>query len=50
MAGSRVNQPGELRGVLERAFAADAPALIEVQVNQTAEVSPWELLMSPASG
>ncbi len=50
MAGYRVNQPGELRGVLERAFAADAPALIEVQVDRTAEVSPWEFLMPPASG
>lgn len=50
MAGYRANQPGELRGVLERAFAADAPALIEVQVDRTTEVSPWEFLMPPASG
>jgi acetolactate synthase-1/2/3 large subunit len=45
MAGYRVNQPAQLRGVLERAFAADAPALIEIQVERAAEVSPWEFLM-----
>lgn len=48
VAGYRVNQPAQLRGVLERAFAADAPALIEVQVDREAEVSPWEFLMPPA--
>jgi acetolactate synthase-1/2/3 large subunit len=48
VAGYRVKQPAELRGVLERAFAADAPALIEVQVDREAEVSPWEFLMPPA--
>ncbi len=45
MAGYRVNQPAQLRSVLERAFAADAPALIEVPVERAAEVSPWEFLM-----
>jgi acetolactate synthase-1/2/3 large subunit len=48
MAGHRVNTPGGLRQALERAFAADAPALIEVVVERTREVSPWEFLMPPA--
>ncbi|MFO1400656.1 MAG: thiamine pyrophosphate-binding protein [Steroidobacteraceae bacterium] len=48
VAGYRVGRPAELRGVLERAFAADAPALIEVPVDRKAEVSPWEFLMPPA--
>jgi acetolactate synthase-1/2/3 large subunit len=49
MAGYRVNQPAQLRQVLEKAFAADAPALIEVQVNRAEEVSPWEFLMPAAT-
>ena len=49
MAGYRVNQPAQLRQALEQAFAADAPALIEVQVNRAAEVSPWEFLMPAAT-
>ena len=48
MAGYRVKTPAELQGTLEKAFAADAPALIEVQVERTQEVSPWEFLMPPA--
>ena len=48
MAGHRVKTPAELRGTLEEAFASDAPALIEVQVERTQEVSPWEFLMPPA--
>jgi acetolactate synthase-1/2/3 large subunit len=48
MAGCRVETPAALRAALERAFAADAPALIEVQVERTREVSPWEFLMPPA--
>jgi acetolactate synthase-1/2/3 large subunit len=48
MAGCRVKTPAELRVTLEKAFAADAPALIEVQVQRAAEVSPWGLLMPPA--
>jgi acetolactate synthase-1/2/3 large subunit len=47
MAGYRVKTPAELRRTLEHAFAADAPALIEVQVERTQEVSPWGLLMPP---
>ena len=49
VAGYRVNQPAQLRAVLEKAFAADAPALIEVQVNRAEEVSPWEFLMPAAT-
>jgi hypothetical protein len=48
MAGYRVKTPAELRTSLEKAFAADAPALIEVQVERTREVSPSGLLMPPA--
>lgn len=42
-----VDTPAGLRQTLEKAFAADAPALIEVQVERTREVSPWEFLMPP---
>jgi acetolactate synthase-1/2/3 large subunit len=45
MAGYRVNTPAGLRRSLEKAFAADAPALIEVQVRRTEEISPWEFLV-----
>lgn len=45
MAGCRATSPGALRTALERAFAADAPALIEVPVDRHTEVSPWEFLM-----
>lgn len=45
MAGSRVSDPAALRPVLEAALAADAPSLIEVQVDRAREVSPWEFLM-----
>jgi acetolactate synthase-1/2/3 large subunit len=48
MAGYRVKTPGELKVALETAFAADAPALIEVQVERAQEVSPWGLLMPAA--
>jgi acetolactate synthase I/II/III large subunit len=48
MAGYRVKTPAELRVTLEKAFAADAPALIEVQLDRTREVSPWGFLMPPA--
>jgi acetolactate synthase-1/2/3 large subunit len=49
MAGYRVNTPQDLRHTLEKAFAADAPALIEVTLERTQEVSPWEFLMPPAT-
>ena len=45
MAGCSVATPQALRAALERAFAARAPSLIEVKVNRTAEISPWEFLM-----
>lgn len=45
MAGYRVDSPARLRGVLEQALAADAPALIAVAVDRTTEVSPWQFLM-----
>jgi acetolactate synthase-1/2/3 large subunit len=45
VAGYRVNRPAQLRAALERAFAADAPVLIEVPVERAAEVTPWEFLM-----
>jgi len=44
LAGYRVSEPAALRTTLEKALAADAPALIEVQVDRRAEVSPWEFL------
>jgi acetolactate synthase I/II/III large subunit len=48
MMGRRVSTAAGLRQALESAFAADAPALIEVQVERKQEVSPWEFLMPPA--
>lgn len=49
MAGYRVSTAAGLKQTLEKALGDDAPALIEVQVDRTAEVSPWEFLMPPAS-
>lgn len=48
VTAERVTTPEQLRSALERAFAADAPALIEVMVDRNDEVSPWPYLM-PAS-
>jgi len=48
MPGYRVGTPARLRQVLERALADDGPALIEVEVERAAEVSPWEFLMPPS--
>jgi len=45
MAGYRAKTPAALRPLLEQALAADAPALIEVQVDRASEISPWEFLM-----
>jgi acetolactate synthase-1/2/3 large subunit len=45
MAGYRVHSPMELRQTLEKAFAANAPALIEVPIDKNTECSPWEFLM-----
>lgn len=40
----RVNSPAQLRPVLERAFAADKPVLIEVTVPRGGDTSPWTFL------
>lgn len=40
----RVNTPAELQPVLERAFAADRPVLIEVCVPRGSDSSPWKFL------
>jgi acetolactate synthase-1/2/3 large subunit len=40
----RVRSPSELRPVLEKALAADAPAVIEVMVERGSEASPWPFL------
>ena len=45
MAGASVTTPDALRKELERGFASRAPALIEVKLDRSAEVSPWEFLM-----
>lgn len=37
----RVNSPAELKIVLEKALAADAPVVIEVLIERGSEVSPW---------
>ncbi|MDE2305874.1 MAG: hypothetical protein KGL34_09960 [Gammaproteobacteria bacterium] len=49
MTGLRARSPEELRRALEKAFAADAPALIEVPVELGAEGSPWPFLMPTRS-
>jgi len=48
MAGYRAKSSDELKRALERALGANAPALIEVPVEPSAEVSPWEFLMPPS--
>lgn len=40
----RVTAPDQLRGALERAIAADAPAVIVVQGERGGEASPWPFL------
>ncbi|QXI31214.1 thiamine pyrophosphate-dependent enzyme [Pseudomonas vanderleydeniana] len=40
----RVNTPAQLRPVLERAFAAGKPVLIEVTVPRGSDTSPWTFL------
>jgi acetolactate synthase I/II/III large subunit len=42
--GHRVSSPQELRPVLAAALASGRPALIEVDVAQGSEVSPWEFI------
>ena len=45
MAGCRVGTPAQLKHELDKALSRDAPALIEVTVDRSSEVSPWEFLM-----
>ena len=40
----RVASPAQLRPVLEQAFAADRPVLIEVSVPRGSDTSPWQFL------
>ena len=42
--GHRVTSPQGLRPVLKAALAAKVPVLIEIQVPQGSEVSPWEFI------
>jgi acetolactate synthase-1/2/3 large subunit len=44
VAAERVRDPAALRAALERALAANQPALIEVVVEPGAEASPWDLI------
>ena len=41
MAGLRVSTPEGLRVAMEKAFALDAPALIEVEVGEMASLWPY---------
>jgi acetolactate synthase I/II/III large subunit len=50
VAAERVTSPAQLRRAIERALAADAPALIEVPVERGAERSPWEFTMPAPDG
>jgi len=42
--GHRVASPAALRPVLQKAIRAKGPVLIEIQVPQGTEVSPWEFI------
>ena len=44
VAAARVVSPEELRPVLEKALAADRPALIEIVIEPGTERSPWPLI------
>jgi len=44
-AGYRVQTPKDLENILERALAADGPALIEVPGEPGAEASPWPFIL-----
>ena len=39
--GYRASSPAELKPILEKAIANDAPALIEIDIDPELEVSPW---------
>ena len=42
--GHRVSSPEELRPVLAKALDTKKPVLIEIEVLQGSEVSPWEFI------
>ena len=42
--GHRVGSPEALRPVLAKAIASGGPVLIEVEIAQGSEVSPWEFI------
>jgi acetolactate synthase I/II/III large subunit len=42
--GHQVNSPEALRPILQKALAAGRPVLIEIEVPQGSEVSPWEFI------
>jgi acetolactate synthase-1/2/3 large subunit len=44
--GERIRTPAELPAALERAFAANAPAIIEVDL-QDFFPSPWRYILMP---
>ena len=44
MAAHRVASPEALRPVLRDAIAADAPCLIEIEIEENSETSPWEFI------
>ncbi len=44
IAGHRVTSPEALRSILTAALKTNAPALIEVQIPQGSEVSPWPFI------
>jgi acetolactate synthase-1/2/3 large subunit len=48
VAAERAISPDELRRALDRALTRRAPALIEVPVDPSTEVSPWPFLMPPS--
>jgi acetolactate synthase I/II/III large subunit len=42
--GHRVSSPAALKPVLAKALAANVPVLIEIEVSQGNEASPWEFI------
>lgn len=48
MAAFRVATPEQLKTTLEKALGLGAPVLIEVPIDRTTDVSPWEFLMPPS--
>ena len=49
MRACRVSTPDDLRRELEHALGLDAPALIEISIERSSEVSPWPFLMPPST-